>query len=172
LLELARAQANRLQINEEPVNIRETINAVVKKMKQQIMSRQLTIDCDQSIIVNADRVRLQRILHNLLDNAVKYSEPKTNIKIFVRRNNGEVLVSVKDEGIGIPPEKQGTLFEPFQRLEPENNNATGTGLGLVVCRRLVEAHGGRIWVESELGTGSTFKFTLPLLDIGNCRTKQ
>ena len=169
LLELARAQANRLQINEEPVNIREIIETTVNKMKQQIASHPVSVDCDDSITVNADRVRLQRILHNLLDNAVKYSAPRTKIEIFARRNKGEYLVGVRDKGIGIPADKQGMLFEPFQRLEPHNNNATGTGLGLVVCRRLVEAHGGRMWVESQPGSGSTFQFTLPIPDIGSYR---
>ena len=84
-----------MQINEEPVNIKETIDTVVKKMKQQTMSRQLIIDCDESMTVNADRVRLQRILHNLLDNAIKYSAPGTKIEIFARRNNNEVLIGVR-----------------------------------------------------------------------------
>jgi Osmosensitive K+ channel histidine kinase len=171
LLELARAQANRLQINEEPVNIREIIETTVNKMKQQIASHPVSVDCDHSITVNADRVRLQRILHNLLDNAVKYSAPRTKIEIFARRNKGEFVVGVRDKGIGIPVDKQGMLFEPFQRLEPQNNNATGTGLGLVVCRRLVEAHGGRMWVESQPGSGSTFQFTLPVPDMGSYRTE-
>jgi signal transduction histidine kinase len=171
LLELARVQANRLQINEEPVNIRDIIETTVNKMKQQIGSHPVSVDCDHSITVNADRVRLQRILHNLLDNAVKYSAPRTKIEIFARRNKGEFVVGVRDKGIGIPVDKQGMLFEPFQRLEPQNNNATGTGLGLVVCRRLVEAHGGRMWVESQPGSGSTFQFTLPVPDMGSYRTE-
>jgi two-component system sensor histidine kinase EvgS len=167
LLELARAQANRLQINEEPVNIRETIDTVVKKMSQQILPRQVNIICEKSITVNADRVRLQRILHNLLDNAVKYSSSGNKIEVLVKKLNNEVLIGVKDRGIGIPSELQGKLFEPFQRLEQQNNKATGTGLGLVVCRRLVEAHGGRMWVESQPGQGSTFQFTLPMPEMGS-----
>jgi signal transduction histidine kinase len=167
LLELARAQANRLQINEEPVNIRETIDTVVKKMSQQILPRQVNIVCEKSITVNADRVRLQRILHNLLDNAVKYSSSGNKIDVIVKKLNNEVLIGVKDRGIGIPSELQGKLFEPFQRLEQQNNKATGTGLGLVVCRRLVEAHGGRMWVESQPGQGSTFQFTLPMPEMGS-----
>jgi signal transduction histidine kinase len=167
LLELARAQANRLQINEEPVNIRETIDTVVKKMSQQILPRQVNIVCEKSITVNADRVRLQRILHNLLDNAVKYSSSGNKIEVLVKKLNNEVLIGVKDRGIGIPSELQGKLFEPFQRLEQQNNKATGTGLGLVVCRRLVEAHGGRMWVESQPGQGSTFQFTLPIPEMGS-----
>ena len=172
LLELARAQANRLLINEEPVNIRETIDTVVRKMKQQAISHQIIIDCDESLTVNADRVRLQRILQNLLDNAIKYSAPRTKIEVSAVRTNGEVVVSVKDKGIGISIEKQGMLFEPFQRLDPQNNKATGIGLGLVVCRRLVEAHGGRMWIESQPGIGSTFLFTLPIPETGSNRTEQ
>jgi len=172
LLELARAQAHRLQITEEPVDIRETIDMVIGKMKQQIQSRQIVIDCKESINVTADRVRVQRILHNLLDNAIKYSDPGTKIEIFARNDGNDVLIGVKDKGIGIPADKQGKLFEPFQRLEPQNIKATGTGLGLVVCRRLVEAHGGRMWVESQTGQGSTFQFTLPLSNMGGFRTKK
>jgi signal transduction histidine kinase len=172
LLELARAQANRLQINEEPVNIRETIDTVVKKKAKQALSRRLVIDCDESITLTADRVRLQRILYNLLDNAIKYSEPETKIEVFVRLNNDEVLIGIRDHGIGIPSEKLGKLFEPFQRLEQQNGKTVGTGLGLVVCSRLVEAHGGRLWVESQPGKGSTFQFTLPMLDLGSYRTNQ
>lgn len=169
LLELARAQANRLQIVEEPVNIKETIETVVKRMTLQTVSQRIIIDCDGKITINADHVRVQRILHNLLDNAIKYSAPGTKIEIFVRQDNNEVLIGVKDMGIGISSEQQGKLFEAFQRLEPENNKATGTGLGLVVCRRLVEAHGGRMWVESQPGEGSTFQFTLPKHGIGSFR---
>ncbi len=171
LLELARAQVNRLRINEEPVYIRETIDIVIRNMKQQLVAHPVSVDCDESIVVNADRVRLHRILHNLLDNAIKYSPPKTKIDIFAKRLDGEVLVGVRDKGIGIPLEKQGLLFEPFQRLEPQNSVASGTGLGLVVCRRLVEAHGGRMWVESQPGVGSTFQFTLPMPEMGTFRTQ-
>jgi signal transduction histidine kinase len=170
LLELARAQANRLQINEEPVNIRETINIVIKKINQQNPHRQVNVECDESSTVNADRIRLQRILHNLLDNAVKYSSPGTRIEVFVKKLNKQVIIGVKDKGVGIPSELQGKLFEPFQRLEQPNNKAAGTGLGLVVCRRLVEAHGGRMWVESQPGEGSVFQFTLPMLAMGSYRT--
>ena len=172
LLESARAQANRLQINEEPVNIRETIGIVIKKISQQIPPRQVNVECDESLTVNADRIRLQRILHNLLDNAVKYSSSGTRIEVVVTKLNNEVLIGVKDRGIGIPSDLQGKLFEPFQRLEQPSNKAAGTGLGLVVCRRLVEAHGGRMWVESQPGEGSFFKFTLPISDMGSYRTNQ
>jgi len=161
LLELARAQANRLLITEQPVNIGQSIDEVIKKMKKQLKSHKLLINCDKSIIVSADRLRLQRILHNLLDNAAKYSACGTKIEVFAQQNDHEVVIGVRDEGQGISIENQGKLFEQFQRLQQNDNAVTGTGLGLVVCKRVVEAHGGRIWVESQPGHGSTFYFTLP-----------
>jgi signal transduction histidine kinase len=162
LLELARAQANRLQIEEETLYIRETIDTVIKKLSQAAAHHSIIINCDRSLTVKADRVRLQRILYNLLNNAIKYSSAGSSIEITVQANADEVKFSVKDHGIGISPEKQGKLFEPFQRIETVEINVSGTGLGLVVCRRLVEAHGGRIWLKSKTGEGSTFYFTLPL----------
>jgi len=171
LLELARAQANRLLIAEEPVDIKETVETVVNKMKQKMISREIKIDCSKSIIVMADRVRVQRILHNLLDNAIKYSAQRSKIEIIARTNSSEVLIGIRDEGVGISQENQGKLFEIFQRLQYQNSETVGTGLGLVVCKRLVEAHGGRIWVESQIGHGSTFYFTLPFRDLSLYKTK-
>ncbi len=168
LLELARAQANRLQIAEEPVSVGEIIDVVTNRLKQQPMSHKIVVYCDKSLMAMADKVRVQRILHNLLDNAIKYSPPGTEIEIFTQQNFNEVLIGVKDHGKGISPEEQGKLFEAFQRLE-QNGKSRGTGLGLVVCQRLVEAHGGRMWVESQPGRGSTFYFTLPILDMGSYR---
>ena len=162
MLELARAQVNRLTIAEEPVNLKEMIKTVVSKMKKQAASREITIACAESTIVVADSVRLQRILRNLLDNAIKYSSPGARIEISAQQNGNEVTIGVRDYGTGISLESMRKIFEPFQRLQPQNNQVGGTGLGLVVCQRLVEAHGGRIWVESQPGQGSTFYFTLPI----------
>jgi signal transduction histidine kinase len=87
------------------------------------------------------------------------------VTVSARQNGGEILVSVRDEGIGISATDAEKLFRPFQRLESVVGTAIqGVGLGLVVCRRLVEAHGGSIWVESEPGKGSTFRFTLPVAE--------
>jgi len=111
--------------------------------------------------VNADKIRLERILHNLLDNAIKYSPDGGDISVLARKENDCLVVVVKDRGIGISKADQAKLFQPFERLELLDN-VGGFGLGLNVCRRLVEAHGGRIWVESEPGRGATFFFSLPL----------
>jgi len=113
--------------------------------------------------VNADLIRLERVLDNLMDNAVKYSPGGGDIRITVRRDSDSLVFGVHDQGIGITAADQAKLFQPFQRLETSMEaSLKGVGLGLVVCRRLVEAHGGRIWVESEPGRGSSFFFTLPL----------
>ena len=101
-------------------------------------------------------------MYNLLDNAAKYSSPDSEITLKIASDPSVVTLAVSDHGIGIPAERIGELFEPFQRLVDQSQYTKGLGLGLVVCKRLVEAHGGKIWVESTLGKGSTFYFTLPL----------
>jgi signal transduction histidine kinase len=112
--------------------------------------------------VAIDRLRAERVLHNLVDNAIKYSPEGGEVRIFATRDSDHLTVGVHDEGIGITRENQSRLFQRFQRLETIEGSIQGIGLGLNVCRILVEAHGGRIWVESEPGKGSTFFFTVPL----------
>ena len=114
-------------------------------------------------LVQADPLRLERILYNLLENAVKYSPHGGEIRVFAKPGRDGLVIGIVDQGVGISMDDQAKLFGPFQRLEqPIADRVKGAGLGLLVCRRLVEAHGGRIWVESEPGQGSTFFFTLPL----------
>lgn len=163
LLELAKIQANRLRLTEERVDVGKTIDKVVTAIRRQTTKHRMAVDCPDSLIVSADRVRLERILYNLVDNAVKYSPPDSEVKVFARRNSNDVLIGVADRGIGISNADLGRLFKPFQRLDLMDSGIGGTGLGLVVCQRLVEAHHGRIWVESQPGQGSTFRFTLPLM---------
>ena len=113
-------------------------------------------------MAKGDRSRLERVLSNLLNNAVKYSPSDTEIKISLRKDGDYLLVGVKDQGKGLSTDEQAKLFQPFERLNQTSTTKPGLGLGLLVCKRLVEAHGGKIWVESEPGKGSTFSFTLPL----------
>lgn len=111
--------------------------------------------------VPADRLRVERVLYNLIDNAIKYSPRGGDVVVFARQEDGHLVIGVKDSGMGISAEDQARLFAPFERLGTAGA-ISGIGLGLNVCRRLTEAHGGRIWVESQPGEGSTFLFTLPL----------
>jgi signal transduction histidine kinase len=108
-----------------------------------------------------DRDRLAQVMANLLSNAIKYSPDGGRVTVEAAANGSKVTVSVRDEGIGIPADQQAHVFEKFFRAEtPEARAIGGTGLGLALCRELVEAHGGRIGFESQPGRGSTFWFTL------------
>jgi PAS domain S-box-containing protein len=162
LLELSRAQADRLMIRKEKIDIAETVRSIVDKLKGKSATHKLLVDIPVGLpAIFADKVRIERILNNLVDNAVKYSPKGGDITVFARQEDDCLVVSVKDQGIGISAEDQAKLFQPFERLEIANG-VGGVGLGLNVCRRLVEAHGGRIWVESEPDKGTTFFFSLPL----------
>jgi len=112
--------------------------------------------------VFADEERISQVLYNLLNNAVKYSPRGGTIRVGGQALDREVLVYVSDEGIGIPKEEQDHLFQRFYRVDSGLRRQTpGVGLGLYLSRAIIEAHGGRIWVESEAGKGATFYFTLP-----------
>lgn len=166
LLELSRARADRLFLSREPVNVKDIVKDVVDKIKRQSSNHSFETDLPKALPpVHADQLRLERILHNLLENAVKYSPDGGKIRVSARLENDHLVIGVSDEGIGISLHDQAKLFSPFERLAAQRlDRVKGIGLGLLVCRRLVEAHGGRIWVESEPGRGSTFYFTLPLQD--------
>ena len=109
--------------------------------------------------VCADPDRLERILANLLSNAIRYSTPGTEVTVSLARRDDQVITAVSDRGPGIAPEELSRLFQRYYRMEPGRE---GLGLGLYISRMLVEAHGGRIWAESQVGKGSTFSFSLPV----------
>jgi signal transduction histidine kinase len=111
--------------------------------------------------VDMDVDMIRRVIINLLDNAIKYTGPGGRITASARREDGDVVVSVSDTGPGIAPRDQQHIFDKFARI-PHAGQTKGLGLGLAFCRMAVEAHGGRIWVESRLGEGSSFSFSLPV----------
>ena len=111
--------------------------------------------------LEADERKVKQILYNLLSNAVKFTPDGGRIDVNVRADNGDVRVEVRDTGIGVAPEDQEQIFEEFRQVGRERSRE-GTGLGLTLTKRFVELHGGRIWVDSTPGKGSTFTFTLPL----------
>ena len=164
LLELSRQQAKRLVLQTEPVDIAESSRSVVKKLEGKSEKHHLVLDVSDDLPpLQADKVRVERVLYNLVDNAIKYSPGGGEVKITAQRQSGNVLITVADHGIGMTVADQTRLFQSFERLKgPGEKNIQGIGLGLRVCRHLIEAHGGRIWVQSEPGRGSTFYFTLPV----------
>jgi K+-sensing histidine kinase KdpD len=110
--------------------------------------------------VNIDAPRLEQVITNLLSNADKYNSPHGNIYLKARISEKELSIEVKDEGIGIPENEIGNIFKPYHRVQ-QNKHIPGLGLGLTVCKQIVEAHDGQIWVKSQPGNGSIFGFTVP-----------
>jgi PAS domain S-box-containing protein len=163
LLELSRAQARQLSLYSEPTDVKTLVKEAFSKIKRQAPShRFVTSIPDNMPPINGDPLRIERILYNLLDNAAKYSPPGSQIKISVNTEPKRLVIGVSDRGKGLSSSERARIFGPFQRLEKSRpDQARGAGLGLMVCRRLVEAHGGEIWVESKKGRGSTFFFSLP-----------
>jgi signal transduction histidine kinase len=140
------------------------IREAVDRARASTDNHSLRIDLDEALpIINADSDRLIQVISNLISNAVKYSPDGGEVTISTAAANGEVHVAVKDQGVGIPPEFIGRLFGRYERFESNRTSkVVGTGLGLAISRQIIELHGGRIWVESKVGSGSTFQFTLPL----------
>ena len=162
LLELSRHQAGRLQLHREKVNIPDTAKNIIVKLKGLNEDRRFLLEFPENLPpVEADPVRMERILYNLLENAINYSPKDSEIKVSAQEKDGQVVTGVVDKGIGITPADQNRLFELFERLG-KGTMSRGLGIGLVVCKRLVEAQGGKIWVESTPGKGSAFYFSLPV----------
>jgi len=163
LLELSRSQADRLTLQLEPLMLEDVVKKTIGGARRYSSTHRFVMDLPKTLpAVRADRIRMERILHNLVENAVKYS-PGGEVRVSARQEGENLVVEVRDQGPGISPEDQAKLFQPFQRIRRDQSDAIkGTGLGLLVCRRLVEAHGGRIWLESSPGQGTAFLFTLPV----------
>jgi signal transduction histidine kinase len=163
LLELSRSQKNRLALRLAPCDIAGVVSAVVKKFEKKSEKHKLVKELSPDLpLIPADSVRIERVLYNLVDNAIKYSPEGGEVLISVTGSETGLCFAVADCGIGISPKDQKRLFRHFERVKnPRGREIEGVGLGLRVCQILVEAHGGRIWLESAPGLGSKFFFTLP-----------
>ena len=164
LLELARFQSRRLDLQEEKASIEPLVRRVAQRIQSRAPIHRIIVDIPDGLPeVLCDPIRVERVLDNLIGNAVKYSPKGGEVRVFCYQQGAQLVIGVRDHGIGISPEQQSRLFQSFQRLDVQKqHDIGGVGLGLRVCRILVEAHSGRIWAESEVGKGSTFFFTLPV----------
>jgi PAS domain S-box-containing protein len=162
LLEITRFESGRLELHAQRIELHSLTEKVLKTLSTNHSNPFINEVPEDLPYLNADPVRLERILYNLLDNAAKYSTPKEEVRVSARVEGPSISVSVSDGGRGMTPEEISLIFEPFERLQQKTGSIKGVGLGLVVCKRLVEAHGGKIEVKSKLGEGSTFTVTLPL----------
>jgi PAS domain S-box-containing protein len=167
LLDISRVETGRLQLQLEKVDLNQVTGDVIADLrpraedKGQSLTNEIPVNLPP---VRADANRVAQILTNLVGNAIAYTPENGSIRVLGRLLDGNIQVDVIDNGIGIPPEEQTKIWERFYRSDhPTVNRQVGTGLGLPIVRSLVELHGGKVWVESELGCGSTFSLTLPVM---------
>jgi PAS domain S-box-containing protein len=165
LLDLSKIEAGRLELRRETVDVAAAIEEALSSVRPQSFTKSIEIETniESSAAVRADRLRFKQVLYNLLDNAVKFTAEGGRVRIDVLTRQGCVEISVSDTGIGIPPEEHAGIFDKFHQVGATTKGVReGTGLGLAITKRLVEQHGGHIWVESEPGKGSRFTFTIPI----------
>jgi PAS domain S-box-containing protein len=161
LLELSRLRVGRVRLNLQRIDLRRIAEDSVARMQVLARHHQLLLDFDGEATVEVDRDRLDQVLVNLLDNAVKFSPDGGQIRVRLRAEGDEVVLSVSDRGLGIPFERQSHIFERFYQAHAgELPNPGGMGVGLHLAREILDLHGGRIWFESQPGEGTTFFFAL------------
>ncbi|MCX6032483.1 MAG: HAMP domain-containing sensor histidine kinase, partial [Chloroflexi bacterium] len=167
-LDLSRLEKGELRINKTRINLKTGIIApVMEGLARGIQERGMVVEdlIPPTLELRADRDLLRVVYDNLLSNAAKYGREGGRITMDARRQNGDIRLSVTNEGAGIPAAKMAMLFRKFGRLDmPEYAGKKGTGLGLYICREIIEKHGGRMWAESEEGRSATFIFTLPVAE--------
>ena len=164
VLDLAKVEAGQIELRVAPFYLFDVLEggAVVVRERATRGEVRVSVTSDPGITtVVGDERRIKQVIFNLLSNAVKFTPAGGEVSVSAGRVDGEIRVSVRDTGPGIPPEDQERIFEEFQQAEAGKEQREGTGLGLALSKRLVELHNGRIWVESIPGSGSTFTFTLP-----------
>jgi signal transduction histidine kinase len=165
ILDLAKVEAGKMELQIEPALLQDVIEAISNTMRPLAVKKfiDLRAECDERLApIPMDGARIKQVLLNLVGNAVKFTSETG--KVWVRANaaNREVQIEVGDTGPGIPPEDQERIFLEFQQVGRDAGKPQGTGLGLALAKKFVEMHGGRIWVDSEMGKGSRFTFTLPI----------
>ena len=165
VLDLSKIEAGQVELEIAPFSLREALERGVVTVKERAITNGvgLTLKADPHVgVVEGDERRIRQVIFNVLSNAVKFTPRGGSVSVSSAQLDGEVRVSVADTGPGIAPDDQVRIFEEFQQTDVGAKEREGTGLGLALSRMLIELHGGRIWVESELGKGSTFTFALPV----------
>jgi len=156
-------EAGKIYLNEQRFEINDLLNEVVEEVTLITANHNFVVMPSPKVSVKADRDKIGQVINNFLTNAVKYSPKGKNIDISCKESHGNIQVSVKDQGIGIKPQDQEKLFDRYYRIESvQNQTISGFGLGLYLSAEIIHRHKGKVWVESEMGKGSTFYFSLPL----------
>ncbi len=165
VLDLAKVESGTIEIHPEPLALPGAVEIVMSVVEPLAAKKNISvnIETDETVAsITADPARFKQILYNLLSNAIKFTPSGGTVSIGVKRRDGTTEISVTDTGIGISTRDQKRIFSEFLQVEGSYaRKYEGTGLGLALTKKLVELHGGRIWVESSLGAGSKFTFSLP-----------
>jgi signal transduction histidine kinase len=163
ILDLSKVEAGRLELQREPFEVSPAMEEVLASIRPRGSGKSIDIEWQspQSLALEADRMRFKQVMYNLLSNAVKFTPEGGHVRIGAAQRDGFVQISVADTGVGIPKGEQAAIFDPFYQASRTKLVHEGTGLGLAITKRLIEQHGGRIWLESDPGKGSRFTFTLP-----------
>jgi len=162
-VEMAQLDANKVQLDLKPQSIAGLIYVAVEQSRSSQPSRDIRVSLSSFLPnVLADKAWIEKVLANLLSNAIKYSPPDQSIFVSADPQKDMLAISVADRGTGIDPLEQGMIFDKFYRGPSQRNQVSGTGMGLAICRAIVNAHGGTIGITSQLGHGSVFTFTLPI----------
>ncbi len=165
ILDLSKIEAGKMDLQLENFSIKEAVtevNTIVNALANQ-KQIQLSLELNQDISIEADKIKFKQILYNLLSNAVKFTDEGGEVTTKFEVSGAALLGSVTDTGVGISPQDRAKLFQPFTQIDASSTRAhSGTGLGLALTNRLIQLHGGKIWVDSDIDEGSTFSFTFPL----------
>ncbi len=161
-IQMSRIEAGRVVLRRENRSVEDLVESALDKLRPAVEDRKIEVKIAADlpeIVVDAELIEVA--LRQLIDNALKYSPPGSPVSVAAEANDGRVIISVADHGPGIPEAEQTRIFEKFYRAEASRHQIPGAGLGLVIAREIIHAHGGEIWVESKVGEGSIFRFSLP-----------
>jgi signal transduction histidine kinase len=165
ILDLSKIEAGRMELELTDFDLPQAIDNALMLVRERAGRRSITLQTAVDARlgqVRADERKVRQVILNLLSNAIKFTPEGGRIEVAAVPKDGFAEVSVSDTGVGIAPEDHEAVFEEFRQVGTADKKAEGTGLGLTLCRKFVELHGGRIWVKSEVGMGSTFTLTIPV----------
>jgi signal transduction histidine kinase len=165
ILDLSKIEAGRMELEPTDFDLPSAIDNALTLVRERAGRRGIALGrvIDERVgTIRADERKVKQVVLNLLSNAIKFTPEGGRIDVRAAVNDGMVEVSVADTGVGIAPEDQEAVFEEFRQVGTADKKVEGTGLGLALSRKFIELHGGRIWVKSQVGEGSTFTFTVPL----------
>jgi two-component system sensor histidine kinase KdpD len=161
LLDMIRVESGTLQVHKEWQLLSDVVGVALLRTEEQLREHPVATDLPEALpLVPVDDILLEQVFVNLLENAARHTRPGTPVEISATAGSNEVVVQVADRGPGIPPGEEERVFEKFHRAG--STPGSGVGLGLTICRGIVNAHGGRMWAEGRAGGGASFRFTIPI----------